>query len=120
MTEPTQAELEHNTRRINRRTAFVVLSDLDRERGSAPGLVQMMRELVKAFGVEGALARCKLPPHLPPQAVEVQRWCCEYLAFEEGGPEEEELIAVQIEAQREQSRIERRKRQRALKRYRKQ
>ena len=97
----TASELERNTRRINRRTAFVVFNDMDRHKGASPGIVQMMRDLVRAFGVDGALDRCKFPSHVPQEAIEIQRLCCEYLAFEEGAPDEQRVIDTQKEAERQ-------------------
>lgn len=88
-------DLEHNTRRINRRTAFVVMNNLDRENRATPGIVAMMRAMVSEFGVDGAMARCTFPPHIPQEAIELQRLCCEYLAFEEGAADEASVIATQ-------------------------
>jgi len=92
------SQQEHYVRRINRRTAFVVMCNLDRQ--NRTGLVTMMRDLVQNLGVDGAMKQCKFPPHIPQEAIEIQRLCCEYLKFEEGQPSEPELIEAQKAAQR--------------------
>ena len=80
-------------RRINRRTAFTVFCKLDSQQKRNPGLVPMMRELVRAFGPDGAMKQCRFPARIPAEAIELQRLCCEYLAFEEGQPDEAALAA---------------------------
>jgi hypothetical protein len=77
-----------NERRINRRTAYTVFCELDRESGRSPGIVAMMRCLVERFGAKGAMQRCVFPSHIPDEAKELQLLCCEYLQFEEGKPGE--------------------------------
>lgn len=93
--------IEHNTRRINRRTAYLVFNDLDKSHRATPGIVGMMRDLVRAFGVDGAMSRCKSMPNIPQEAIEIQRLCCEYLAYEEGQSDEQLVIDSQLEAERQ-------------------
>lgn len=108
MKKPTRSKAfrRHlDVRRINRRTAYVVLRDMpdedERTNHHRLGLLYMMRELVREYGVEGALSRVKFPSHIPQEALEIQRLCMEYLAFEEGQPGEAELIEKQQQVQRE-------------------
>ena len=71
----------HEIRRLNRRTAYNCFAELDRERGG--DIIGMMRTLVLALGVEGAIKQCPFEKYnIPPEAMEINRLALEYILFE--------------------------------------